>query len=87
MNCEEFEQLMTAYLEAELPKGSRKSFEQHIASCGRCQAEMSTYENCTRIFQKFVKDEDPPEALRKAVFDRCGCKNPSDCCPAPKSDE
>jgi hypothetical protein len=48
---------------------------------------MSTYENCTRIFQKFVKDEEPPEALRKAVFERCGCKNPSECCPPPKSDE
>lgn len=84
MTCREFEELMTAYLEGELPADKRNSFEQHIESCEMCQAEMSTYENCARIFQKFAKDEDPPEALRKAVFERCGCENPSDCCPPPK---
>lgn len=84
MTCNEFEELMTAYLEGELPGDKRESFEQHIAACERCQAEMATYENCTRIFQKFAKDVDPPEALRIAVFEKCRCKNPSDCCPPRK---
>lgn len=87
MNCKEFEELMTAYLDGELPQDMRDSFEQHIKSCDRCQAEMSTYENCKRIFRRFVKEENPPEALRKAVFERCGCENPSDCCPPSKKDE
>jgi anti-sigma factor RsiW len=87
MTCKEFEELMTAYLEGELPAESRSSFEHHIESCPRCQAEMSTYENCTRIFQKFVTDEEPPAALRKAVFEQCDCENPSDCCPPPKRGE
>jgi anti-sigma factor RsiW len=87
MTCNEFEELMTAYLEGELPPEKRSSFERHIERCEQCQLEMSSYENCTRIFQKFVKDEDPPEALRKAVFEKCGCKDVSDCCPPPKRDK
>ena len=86
MTCREFEELMTAYLDSELPVDKRESFEQHIRSCERCQAEMSTYENCTRIFQKFSKDEDPPETLRMAVFEKCCCEDPSKCCPPPKED-
>jgi anti-sigma factor RsiW len=87
MTCEEFEELMTAYLEGELPPHKRQIFEEHIGSCKQCQEEMSRYENCTRIFRKFVRDEDPPATLRKAVFERCDCENPSDCCPPPRNDE
>lgn len=87
MTCKEFAELMTAYLDGELPRELRDSFEQHIHSCKKCQAEMSTYENCTRIFQKFVKDEDPPETLRRAVFEKCRCENPAECCPPPKRDD
>lgn len=87
MTCKEFEELMTAYLEGELPMEKHRFFEQHIESCERCQTEMSAYENCTRIFRRFVKDEDPPEALRKAVFEKCGCKNASDYCPPTKRDK
>jgi len=81
MTCKEFQELMTAYLGDELPPDKRRDFEQHIESCERCQSEMASYENCTKIFQKFVQDEDPPQALRKAVFDKCGCKDISKCCP------
>lgn len=84
MTCKEFEKLMTAYLDGELPADMQEAFEQHIGACKQCQEEMSRYENCTRIFQKFVTDEDPPEALRKAVFEKCRCKNNSDCCPPRK---
>lgn len=87
MTCNEFEELMTAYLEGELPDDKRESFEHHIGSCEKCQAEMSAYENCTRIFQKYAKDENPPETLRIAVFEKCCCEDPSKCCPPHKSDE
>ena len=86
MTCTEFEELMTAYLEDELPEDTRSAFEQHIESCEHCQAEMSSYENCTRIFRRFIEDKDPPEALRKAVFEKCSCENPSECCPPHKRD-
>lgn len=85
MTCEEFDDLMTAYLEGELPPEKHLIFGQHIESCRRCQEEMSSYENCTRIFRRFVADENPPDALRKAVFERCHCERPSDCCPPPKN--
>lgn len=84
MTCEEFEELVTAYLEGELPPDRRGAFEQHIDSCERCQEEMSTYENCTRIFEQFARDEDPPETLRNTVFEKCRCEDPSECCPPPK---
>lgn len=87
MNCMEFEELMAAYLEGEIPSDKRQALEQHIESCERCQAEMSAYEKCAKIFQRFTKDVDPPEALRKAVFEKCGCKEPSECCPPPKRDD
>ncbi|UCD63971.1 MAG: zf-HC2 domain-containing protein [Candidatus Zixiibacteriota bacterium] len=86
MNCREFEDLLTAYLDGEIPANKRRFFERHMESCERCQAEMSTYENCARLFQRFIKDEAPPEGLRKAVFDKCGCQDLSECCPRPKRD-
>jgi anti-sigma factor RsiW len=86
MKCSDFEELMTAYLEGDLPPEKRQPFEQHINSCEKCQAEMSSYENCTRVFQRFVADEDPPVTLRKAIFEKCGCDDPSTCCPPPKRD-
>jgi anti-sigma factor RsiW len=87
MTCQEFEELMTAYLGDEPPSDKRGGFKQQIESCTRCQSEMATYENCTKIFRKFVEDEDPPTALRKAVFDKCGCKDMSKCCPPSKHDD
>jgi anti-sigma factor (TIGR02949 family) len=87
MTCEEFMELMTAYLDGDLPADKRYGFERHIQSCERCQKEMSTYQNCARIFKRFARDEDPPAALRKAVFDRCGCKDVSECCPPSKHEE
>ena len=87
MTCKEFENLLTAYVEGELPPESRVLFERHIESCERCQSELSTYENCTRIFQRYAIDEDPPTALRKAVFDKCCCDDPSDCCPPRRRDK
>ncbi|UCE24172.1 MAG: zf-HC2 domain-containing protein [Candidatus Zixiibacteriota bacterium] len=87
MKCKEFEELMTAYLGDDIPPDKRHSFEQHIESCERCQAEMATYENCAKFFQRFIKDEDPPEALRKAVLEKCGCQDPSECCPPPKREQ
>ena len=87
MTCKEFEELMTAYLDSELPVDKREAFEQHIGSCEKCQAEMSKYENCTRIFQKFAKDEDPPETLRSAVFEKCRCEDRSKCCPPPRKSD
>jgi anti-sigma factor RsiW len=87
MNCKEFEELMAAYLGTDLPPEKRPAFEQHIESCEKCQAEMASYKNCSRIFQKFVRDEDPPEALRTAVFSRCGCEDLSKCCPPSKPDK
>jgi len=42
--CEDYEELLTGYLDAELTQGDRQRVELHVASCGQCQenfAEMS----------------------------------------------
>jgi len=81
MNCKEILENIDTYLDDDLEPVAHKSFEHHIASCDRCQSELMSYDKCARIFRKLMSAEDPPESLRKAIFEKCGCKDLSDCCP------
>ncbi|MEE8578069.1 MAG: zf-HC2 domain-containing protein [candidate division Zixibacteria bacterium] len=87
MNCKEFLENIDTYLEDDLEPALREGFEQHIASCDSCQSELMSYDKCAQIFRKLMSDEDPPDSLRKAVFEKCGCKNMPSCCPPPKQNK
>ena len=83
MNCKELMQSLDSYLEGEMQASDLPNFEQHIESCEKCKKELMSYEKCIRLMGKFFKDKNPPESLRKNVFEKCGCIDLKDknCCP------
>ena len=83
MNCKEFMQNLDSYLEGELHASDIPNFELHFQSCETCKKELMSYEKCIRLMGKFFKDKNPPDSLRKNVFEKCGCIDTKDmnCCP------
>ncbi len=43
MNCQEFVELVTAYLEDELADGERAEFEEHLRSCAGCDRYLAQF--------------------------------------------
>jgi hypothetical protein len=83
MNCDAFRKSIDSYLDAELNTQKSSEFEKHLESCQRCGTELMSFEKCIRLMRKFSKDEDPPGSIRKNVFEKLGCCDPSAeiCCP------
>jgi anti-sigma factor RsiW len=38
LTCAELVELVTDYLEGQLPEGDRRRFDEHLATCGDCRA-------------------------------------------------
>jgi len=70
MNYENFKIKFDQYLEKELNENETKEFELHLGSCMSCKKELMGLNKCIRIMNKLYKDEDPPETIRKIVYDR-----------------
>jgi len=43
MSCDEFNSMITPYLDNELPPERRAFFESHLASCERCRRELEEF--------------------------------------------
>ena len=71
MNCEEFKKLIDTYLEKDLAKEISEKFEQHFSCCTKCCNELKSIDKCINIMQKMYKEADPPDTIRKNVFNKC----------------
>ena len=49
MTCPKYKALMMGYLDGELDDEQKKDFEQHIASCTDCTAELEEFENLKQM--------------------------------------
>jgi anti-sigma factor RsiW len=65
LDCDEFVELVTAYLEDGLDEGTRARFEHHLAECEGCE----TYLDQFRVTIDAL-GELPPESLSGDVRDR-----------------
>ena len=43
MTCQDYKDLMMCYLDNELDQEQRKFFEEHVASCPECSAELDEF--------------------------------------------
>jgi len=73
LNCREFTEFMMAYLERELPKAQRTSFEEHIRDCPPCLAYLDSYKETVALGKRVceLEDEAPadvPEPLIQAIL-------------------
>ncbi|MBN1786936.1 MAG: zf-HC2 domain-containing protein [Sedimentisphaerales bacterium] len=49
MTCQNYKNLMMGYLDNELEDEQRRAFEDHLASCRQCQAELDDFKNLKKI--------------------------------------
>ncbi len=60
MTCQEYKDLMMAYLDNELDAQQRRVFEEHLASCPDCTKEMAEFRRLKQMTDdvEFVEPED-----------------------------
>jgi len=64
--CEEYEDLISAFIDGVLPEADRERLMEHMASCPACQAY---FDDQVAIHDAFVRGEAPaPERLASAVM-------------------
>lgn len=60
MTCQEYKDLMMAYLDNELDEGQQRVFAQHLASCEHCTREMEEFRRLKQMTDEvdLVEPED-----------------------------
>jgi anti-sigma factor RsiW len=62
LSCRELVELVTAYLEGELPVGARKRFEAHLSQCDGCSAYLEQMRTTIRLSGMLSVEDVSPEA-------------------------
>ena len=66
MNCDEFENLISAYVDGELLQFDAQRVENHVADCPRCAATLAEYRKMAGEMKGLRFREPDDEELRKA---------------------
>jgi hypothetical protein len=67
MNCQDFEDKLTAYLDGELRGVELTRFEQHMSQCTLCAMLMENIQENIAIFQDIPEIEPPPYLATKII--------------------
>jgi anti-sigma factor RsiW len=62
LSCRELVELVTAYLEGELPAGERKRFEAHLSQCDGCSVYLEQMRTTIRLSGMLGVEDVSPEA-------------------------
>ena len=65
-DCEEYFDLISAYIDGELPDGEKDGLLSHLASCERCRAVYDTLSSVSDELRENM--EEPPEGLLENVM-------------------
>ena len=72
LGCQEFVELVTAYLEGALDSGDQRRFDEHLGACGNCAQYLEQIRQTIRITGTLRPEDLSPEAeeaLLKAFRD------------------
>ena len=72
LGCQEFVELVTAYLEGALEPAEQRRFEEHLAACGNCTTYLEQIRQTIRVTGTLRPEDLSPEAeeaLLKAFSD------------------
>ena len=78
ITCKEFEDFVLSYLDDELPKRQRSTFEWHLRICRECRDYLTAYKRTVEVERAVLTSPDGsipadvPEDLIKAVLDARG---------------
>ena len=67
INCREFVELVTDYLEGRLPAVDRERFEDHLALCPGCQAYMEQMRATLRALGRIPEESLSPAAREELL--------------------
>ena len=73
ITCDQFKSQLDSFLDGELTIDEVSKVEQHLKSCQNCCLEFKSYDKSVKLMRKIFDDTDPPDSLRKKVFEKCGC--------------
>jgi anti-sigma factor RsiW len=62
MNCKEFVELVTEYLEGALPPNEHERFEAHLAACDRCPNYLDQMRQTIHLVGTLTEKSIPAEA-------------------------
>ena len=62
LTCQELVELVTSYVEGELPRRDRRRFEAHIAGCDGCTAYLEQMRETIRVTGRIEPESLPPPA-------------------------
>jgi anti-sigma factor RsiW len=68
MTCRELVELVTDYLEGQLPEGSRTRFEDHLEECPYCDTYLEQMRQTIRVLGR-VTEESISEEARDALLE------------------
>ena len=72
LGCQEFVELVTAYLEGALDPADKRRFDEHLAACGHCTQYLEQIRQTIRVTGSLRPEdlsEEAEEALLKAFRD------------------
>lgn len=67
LTCQELVELITAYLENELPTEEQQRFERHLTYCSGCRAYMDQMRDTLRLLGT-LSAEDIPETMQQELL-------------------
>ncbi|MFH1732635.1 MAG: zf-HC2 domain-containing protein, partial [Planctomycetota bacterium] len=71
MKCEEIKELLSEYVDGELPAADAASVGQHLAGCDACRAEFEALRQTAALVRSLPR-ADAPEGLTRAVTESVG---------------
>lgn len=69
MNCQEIQELLSAYIDSVLDEQTVKKVEEHLASCTNCQLELADLQFTVDLIRELPKQE-APSHLRESLMTR-----------------
>lgn len=68
MTCQDYKNLMMAYIDGELEPEAGKTFEQHLQSCKECSAEFKEFKKLKHLTDE-IKFAEPEEQIWKQYWE------------------
>ena len=65
MSCQDYQKLIPAYLDGELPGKQKKELEEHLGVCSLCSQELLKFKKLREVTEEMKFVEPPEEAWRR----------------------
>jgi anti-sigma factor RsiW len=66
--CQQWVELVTAYLEGALPRRTRKAIDRHLAGCPHCREYLEQMRVTIRITGELQLDDDVPDDVLEVLM-------------------